>query len=64
MRTNKFEDAFAEFLDRHEYDEAEHYLFSMVRLAFSAGWQAAGGQPPVSEKIYQLLSPAGEKEQK
>ncbi|MGI5928889.1 MAG: hypothetical protein ACOX7T_04515 [Pseudoflavonifractor sp.] len=51
-------------MDRHEYDEAENYLFSMVRLAFSAGWQAAGGQPPVSEKIYQILSPAGEKEQK
>jgi hypothetical protein len=62
--TNDFEAAFSAFLDRHEYDEAENYLFSMVRLAFSAGWQAAGGQPPVSEKIYQILSPAGEKEQK
>ena len=64
MYTNDFEEAFSAFLDRHEYDEAEHYLFSMVRLAFSAGWQAAGGHPPVPEKIYQLLSPAGGKEQK
>ena len=57
------EESFSAFLDRHEYDEAENYLFLMVRLAFSAGWQAAGGQPPVSEKIYQLLpSPAGEEQ--
>lgn len=58
MYTNDFEAAFSAFLDRHEYDEAEHYLFSMVRLAFAAGWRAAGGEPPVPEKIYQLLSPA------
>ena len=37
MYTDEFEDAFADFLDRHEYDEAENYLFSMVRLAFAAG---------------------------
>ena len=30
MYSNEFEDAFASFLDRHEYDEAENYLFSMV----------------------------------
>lgn len=63
MYTNDFEAAFSAFLDRHEYDDPENYLFFMVRLAFSAGWQAAGGQPPVSEKIYQLLpSPAGEEQ--
>ena len=63
MYTNDFEAAFSAFLDRHEYDEAENYLFLMVRLAFSAGWQAAGGQPPVLEKIYQLHpSPAGEEQ--
>ena len=39
MYTNEFEEAFSNFLDRHEYDEAESYLFSMVRLAFAAGWQ-------------------------
>ena len=58
MYTNDFEAAFSAFLDRHEYDEAENYLFLMVRLAFAAGWQAAGGAPPVAEKIYQLISPA------
>ena len=55
MYSNEFEAAFSDFLERHEYDEAEHYLFSMVRLAFSAGWRAAGGQPPKTERIYQLL---------
>ncbi len=55
MRSNDFEAAFAAFLDRHEYDEAENYLFSMVRLAFAAGWQAAGGEPFQSERIFELL---------
>ena len=55
MYTNDFEEAFSDFLERHEYDEAENYLFLMVRLAFSAGWQAAGGTPPKAERIFQLL---------
>ena len=55
MYTNDFEEAFSKFLERHEYDEAENYLFSMIRLAFSAGWQAAGGIAPKAERIYELL---------
>ena len=55
MYSNDFEAAFANFLDRHEYDEAENYLFSMVRLAFAAGWKAAGGAPPQQERIFELL---------
>ena len=55
MYNNEFELAFSNFLDRHEYDEAENALFAMVRIAFSAGWQAAGGAPPQSERIYELL---------
>ena len=55
MYSNKFEKAFGNFLDRHEYAEAEAYLFSMVRLAFVAGWKAAGGDPPKSERIYELI---------
>ena len=51
MHSNDFEAAFANFLDRHEYDEAENYLFSMIRLAFAAGWKAAGGAPPQQERI-------------
>lgn len=57
MYSNEFEAAFSDFLDRHEYDEAEQYLFSMVRLAFAAGWRAAGGVPPQSERLYELLPP-------
>lgn len=55
MHSNEFEKAFSDFLDRHEYDEAENYLFSMVRIAFAAGWQAAGGTPPQPERIFELL---------
>ena len=44
MYTNELEEAFSNFLERHEYDEAESYLFSMVRLSFVAGWMAAGGR--------------------
>ena len=43
MQTNDFEKAFGDFLDRREYDQAENALFAMVRIAFLAGWKAAGG---------------------
>ena len=56
MYCNEFEDAFSAFLERHEYDEAENYLFMMVRIAFAAGWKAAGGQPPKQERIFELLT--------
>ena len=61
MISNEFEYAFSEFLDRHEYDEAENALFAIVRAAFLAGWQAAGGTPPQSEKMFQLI-PGGNPE--
>ena len=53
--TNEFEEAFSNFLERHAYDEADNYLFSMVRLAFAAGWKAAGGAPPKSERLFELI---------
>ena len=55
MHSNDFEKAFDDFLDRREYDEAENALFSMVRIAFLAGWKAAGGTPPQPQKIFQLM---------
>ena len=61
MHSNEFEQAFSQFLDRHEYDEAESALFAMVRIAFTAGWKAAGGQPPQSERIFVLIIPNQEK---
>jgi hypothetical protein len=55
MQSNDFEKAFGDFLDRREYDQAENALFAMVRIAFLAGWKAAGGTPPQSQKIFQIL---------
>ena len=55
MMSNDFEKAFSDFLDRREYDQAENALFSIVRIAFLAGWKAAGGDPPQPQKIFQLI---------
>lgn len=57
-RTQKgldFEKCFGEFIDRREYDKAENALFSMVRIAFVAGWLAAGGDPPKAQKVLTLV---------
>lgn len=62
MYSNDFEAAFSSFLERHEYDDAESYLFSMVRIAFTAGWRAAGGDPPNEERLFQLLDFTRKKE--
>lgn len=63
MNRDDFEYAFSEFLDRHEYDEAENYLFAMVRIAFAAGWTAAGGPKPCSDRIYPLIPPSRPREE-
>ena len=55
MMRNDFEEAFSSFLERKEYDEAESALFSMVRIAFLAGWKAAGGEPPTPQKLFELI---------
>lgn len=55
MMGNDFEKAFSDFLERREYDQAENALFSMVRIAFLAGWKAAGGDPPQPQRIFQLM---------
>ena len=41
MYSDNFEVAFSHFLDCHEYDEAQEYLFQVARAAFAAGWKAA-----------------------
>ena len=61
MFSNSFEEAFEKFLETREYDEAENYLFCLMRKAFIAGWTAAGGDPPNQGRIFQLF-PGGEKE--
>lgn len=50
-----FEQSFDAFLDRWEYDEAACALFDVVRAAYKAGWMAAGGSPPASKKVVQLV---------
>ncbi len=55
MHSNDFEKAFGDFVERREYDQAENALFAMVRIAFRAGWLAAGGEPPRPQKIFQLI---------
>jgi len=52
-----FEKSFGDFIDRREYDQAENALFSMVRIAFKAGWLAAGGNPPAPQKVVELIIP-------
>lgn len=46
-----FEKAFEQFIDRKEYDSAENALFSMVRIAFKAGWLAARGEPILAQPV-------------
>ena len=55
MMNNDFEKAFSDFIDRREYDQAENALFAMVRIAFLAGWKAAGGNPPQPQKMFQIV---------
>ena len=54
MSTPDFERSFRDFLDRREYDKAENALFSMVRIAYLAGWKAAGGAPVPSQPVLEL----------
>lgn len=55
MNTVDYEEAFGNFLERHEYDDVETLIFTLVRAAFHAGWEAAGGTPPEPEPVIRLL---------
>ena len=52
-----YEKAFSNFIDRREYDKAENALYSMIRISFTAGWLAAGGNPPQPQKVVELVRP-------
>ena len=56
MQSNIFEKAYSDFIDRREYDDAQNALHSMVRTSFTAGWNAAGGDPPTPYKIFEIVS--------
>jgi hypothetical protein len=45
---------FGDFIDGKEYEGAQDELLSVVRLAYIAGWIAAGGKPPTRPKIIAL----------
>lgn len=55
MMSNGYEEAFGLFLETKAYDGAESALFDIVRLAFEAGWKAAGGELPVPQRIFELV---------
>jgi hypothetical protein len=50
-----FEETFDKFIDRREYDSAENALFSIVRIAFKAGWMADGGNPLLAQPVVQMV---------
>lgn len=55
MNSDEFEQAFSDFIDRREYDQAENALFAMVHISSLAGWKAAGGQAPPPQKVFQII---------
>ena len=55
MMSNAFEEAFCAFLETQSCDRAYEALFTLARASFQAGWLAAGGDPPQSEHIFQIL---------
>lgn len=61
MKHADFEKAFADFIDRREYDKAQNALFDMVRISFKAGWQAAGGNPPEPQPVIRIVHKKPEK---
>lgn len=41
MNSDEMEKAFSDFIDGEVYDKAEKELFDLIRLSFTAGWNAA-----------------------
>lgn len=52
MMSNDFELSFANFLEDVAYDKASDALFVAIRAAYLAGWKAAGGKEPQTQKIF------------
>ncbi len=51
MHNDTYELEFERFLESTNLDAAEDALFSALRAAFDAGWQAAGGTPPLRRAV-------------
>ncbi|PKM62503.1 MAG: hypothetical protein CVU97_05020 [Firmicutes bacterium HGW-Firmicutes-21] len=43
-REHEFDKAFSSFVDGRKYEKTEEMLFGLVLSAFTAGWNAAGGE--------------------
>lgn len=41
MDNYEFEKSFGDFLEQNEYEQAESAIFTLVRAAYTAGWNAA-----------------------
>jgi len=55
MEYNTFEKAFSDFIERHEYDEAQSALFDMIYISFKAGWESADGNPPEPQPVIRII---------
>ena len=53
--SDAFEKSFSDFLDSSQYDQAAEALFSMVRIAYIAGWKAAGGDAEQMQETPELF---------
>ena len=57
-----FEKLYSEFIDDNQYDNAEEVLtemlFNAARLAYVAGWVAAGGEVPQTAEKLQFNRPS------
>lgn len=63
LQSNDFEKAYGDFIDNWEYDKMQNLLFSLIRTSFTAGWQAAGGTPPIPYKIFEVLHRADQEDE-
>ena len=55
MQSNEFEKMFGDFLECNEYDQAQNAVFTLTRKSFEAGWEAAGGEPPMPHRLLEIV---------
>lgn len=60
--SDDLEQKFSDFLECDIYDQTENAIFTMLRIAFLAGWEAAGGELPQPRKTFYIETRAIEAE--
>jgi hypothetical protein len=50
IQMQDFEKSFEGYLESNKHEVAESALLTIVRTAYTAGWSAAGGESPPSNK--------------